>query len=56
MAMVFAATPSMTLTSGTETLLGVLHLPAGPGPHQIGRDTVAPPEMHHWPVLDRRLS
>ncbi|MFG1658371.1 alpha/beta hydrolase family protein [Micromonospora chersina] len=30
-----AATPAVTFTSGGETLLGVLHVPAGPGPHPI---------------------
>lgn len=30
-----ASTPAVTFTSGGETLLGVLHVPAGPGPHPI---------------------
>jgi pimeloyl-ACP methyl ester carboxylesterase len=30
-----ASTPAVTFTSGGETLLGVLHLPAGPGPHPV---------------------
>ncbi|MFI6483115.1 alpha/beta hydrolase family protein [Nonomuraea sp. NPDC050663] len=30
-----ATTPSITIESGGEQLLGVLHLPAGPGPHPI---------------------
>jgi dienelactone hydrolase len=33
--MTFAATPAVTYASGGETLLGVLHLPAGDGPHPI---------------------
>ena len=33
--MTFAATPAVTFSSGGETLLGVLHLPAGDGPHPI---------------------
>jgi pimeloyl-ACP methyl ester carboxylesterase len=30
-----ATTPAVTFASGGETLLGVLHIPAGPGPHPI---------------------
>src|SRR5690349_17312958 len=30
-----ASTPAVTFTSGGETLLGVLHVPAGKGPHPI---------------------
>jgi uncharacterized protein len=30
-----ASTPAVTFTSGGETLLGVLHVPAGPGPHPV---------------------
>lgn len=30
-----ASTPSVTIASGGERLLGVLHVPAGPGPHPI---------------------
>lgn len=30
-----ARTPAVTFTSGGETLLGVLHVPAGPGPHPV---------------------
>ncbi|MFF5056567.1 alpha/beta hydrolase family protein [Micromonospora sp. NPDC000663] len=30
-----ASTPSVTFTSGGKTLLGVLHVPAGPGPHPV---------------------
>lgn len=30
-----ASTPAVTFTSGGETLLGVLHLPAGAGPHPV---------------------
>lgn len=30
-----ASTPSVTFTSGGETLCGVLHVPAGPGPHPV---------------------
>ncbi|GAA3236693.1 alpha/beta hydrolase family protein [Nonomuraea helvata] len=30
-----ASTPAVTFDSGGERLLGVLHLPAGPGPHPI---------------------
>jgi alpha-beta hydrolase superfamily lysophospholipase len=30
-----ATTPAVTFASGDETLLGVLHVPAGPGPHPI---------------------
>ncbi|WP_218618082.1 alpha/beta hydrolase family protein [Cryptosporangium aurantiacum] len=30
-----ASTPAVTLASGGETLLGVLHVPAGAGPHPI---------------------
>lgn len=30
-----ASTPAVTFTSGGETLGGVLHLPAGPGPHPV---------------------
>ncbi|WP_246090933.1 alpha/beta hydrolase family protein [Nonomuraea deserti] len=30
-----AGTPAVTFTSGGHALLGVLHLPAGPGPHPI---------------------
>ncbi|WP_433380580.1 alpha/beta hydrolase family protein [Actinoplanes sp. CA-142083] len=33
--MTFAATPAVTFASGGETLLGVLHLPGGDGPHPI---------------------
>ena len=30
-----ASTPAVSFTSGGETLAGVLHLPAGPGPHPV---------------------
>src|SRR5918994_3657097 len=30
-----ASTAAVTFTSGGETLLGVLHVPAGPGPHPV---------------------
>ena len=30
-----ASTPAVTFVSGGETLLGVLHVPAGPGPHPV---------------------
>ncbi|WP_214415770.1 alpha/beta hydrolase family protein [Sphaerisporangium fuscum] len=30
-----ATTPAVTFHSGGETLLGVLHVPAGPGPHPV---------------------
>lgn len=30
-----ASTPAVTFDSGGEALLGVLHLPAGPGPHPV---------------------
>ncbi|GAA2330511.1 alpha/beta hydrolase family protein [Streptomyces cuspidosporus] len=30
-----ASTPALRFTSGGETLQGVLHLPAGPGPHPV---------------------
>ena len=30
-----ASTPAVTFTSGGEKLLGVLHVPAGPGPHPV---------------------
>ena len=30
-----ASTPAVTFSSGGETLPGVLHVPAGPGPHPV---------------------
>lgn len=30
-----ATTPAITFVSGGETLLGILHVPAGPGPHPV---------------------
>ncbi|MCO5993763.1 alpha/beta hydrolase family protein [Actinoallomurus rhizosphaericola] len=30
-----ASTPAVSFESGSETLLGVLHVPAGPGPHPV---------------------
>ncbi|HEX6354057.1 alpha/beta hydrolase family protein [Actinophytocola sp.] len=44
-----ASTPAVTFTSAGETLLGVLHLPAGPGPHPV---VVL---LHGFPGIERNF-
>ena len=44
-----AVTPAVTFGSGGETLLGVLHVPAGPGPHPV---VVL---LHGFPGIERNF-
>ncbi|NUW38746.1 alpha/beta hydrolase family protein [Nonomuraea rhodomycinica] len=44
-----ATTPAITFTSGGETLLGVLHVPAGPGPHPVVL------LLHGFPGMERNF-
>ncbi|MET7465555.1 alpha/beta fold hydrolase [Nonomuraea sp. NPDC005501] len=44
-----ATTPGVTFASGGETLLGVLHVPAGPGPHPIVL------LLHGFPGMERNF-
>ncbi|GAA3192166.1 alpha/beta hydrolase family protein [Nonomuraea roseoviolacea] len=44
-----ATTPAITFTSGGETLLGVLHVPAGPGPHPVVL------VLHGFPGMERNF-
>ncbi|MEV0197914.1 alpha/beta fold hydrolase [Nonomuraea sp. NPDC050691] len=44
-----ATTPAVTFTKGGETLLGVLHVPAGPGPHPVVL------LLHGFPGMERNF-
>ncbi|NUW32996.1 alpha/beta fold hydrolase [Nonomuraea sp. SMC257] len=44
-----ATTPAITFTSGGETLIGVLHVPAGPGPHPVVL------LLHGFPGMERNF-
>ncbi|MDG4824926.1 alpha/beta fold hydrolase [Asanoa sp. WMMD1127] len=44
-----ASTPAVTIVSGGETLPGVLHIPAGPGPHPV---VVL---LHGFPGIERNF-